>query len=252
MSGTRGEMLRRIALLPVAAGLLAAGCGGKAEEKGEAAGQDGGRAPQTEPVPEGMMRLKLNLPKPKFKGTPTNIRAENLEKPRKAGTPRPTLLVPDDVENVARSQPVSASVSDPFGDVAIVTDGDKEAENFVTLGGEGPVWVQVDLGKTYRIYAVAVWHYHGKGRSYRDVIVQVADDPDFIDVETVFNNDHDNSSGLGTGEDLAYVETNEGKLVDARGVKGRYVRLHSDGFDDQSYHEMNHYTEVEVYGKPPE
>jgi hypothetical protein len=35
-------------------------------------------------------------------------------------------------------------------------------------------------------------------------------------------------------------------LVDAKGAKGRYVRLHSQG---NTSDEMNHYIEVEVYGK---
>jgi hypothetical protein len=63
---------------------------------------------------------------------------------------------------------------------------------------------------------------------------------------TVFNNDYDNSAGLGVGEDLGYVETSEGKLIDAQGVEGRYVRLYSNGnhLDGE-----NHYTEVEVFGK---
>jgi hypothetical protein len=63
---------------------------------------------------------------------------------------------------------------------------------------------------------------------------------------SVFNNDHDNS-GRGVGKDMSYVETAEGKLIDARGVQGRYVRLFSRG---NTANELNHYTEVEVYGKP--
>ena len=91
---------------------------------------------------------------------------------------------------------------------------------------------------------------HKKARVYKNVIVQVSSDPDFIiGVETLFNNDHDNSCGLGVGEDLHYVETHEGKLIDARGVHGQYVRLFSDG---NTYNELNHYIEVEVYGKPVE
>ena len=69
---------------------------------------------------------------------------------------------------------------------------------------------------------------------------------DFIkNVQTVFNNDQDNSVGLGIGNDLLYFESNEGKLIPAKGIKGRYVRLWSKGStsDDQ-----NHYTEVEVWG----
>jgi hypothetical protein len=33
------------------------------------------------------------------------------------------------------------------------------------------------------------------------------------------------SLGLGAGKDLNYIETYQGKLIDAKGVKGRYVRL---------------------------
>jgi hypothetical protein len=98
------------------------------------------------------------------------------------------------------------------------------------------------------IYAILVWHFHKQARVYFDVVVQVADDPDFINnVTTVFNNDHDNSAGLGVGSDMHYVETSEGKLIDAKGVRGRYVRLYSNG---NSSNELNHYIEVEVYGKP--
>ena len=56
---------------------------------------------------------------------------------------------------------------------------------------------------------------------------------DFItNVHTVFNNDHDNSSGLGLGEYKEYWENYEGKLFAAQGVTGRYVRLYSDGSTD--------------------
>jgi len=43
------------------------------------------------------------------------------------------------------------------------------------------------------------------------------------------------------------VETAEGKLIDAKGVQGRYVRLYSNG---NSNNDLTHYIEVEVYGKP--
>ena len=66
-------------------------------------------------------------------------------------------------------------------------------------------------------------------------------------VTTIFNNDHDNTSGLGIGKDKEYIETNEGRLMDPRGVKARYVRLYSNG---NTSNDMNHYVEVEVYGTP--
>ena len=63
---------------------------------------------------------------------------------------------------------------------------------------------------------------------------------------TLFNNDHDNSAGLGVGKNMHYVETNEGKLIDAKGVKGRYVRFYSNG---NNASDLNHYIELEVFGK---
>ena len=108
--------------------------------------------------------------------------------------------------------------------------------------------VTIDLEGEYNMYAIVVWHYHKQARVYFDVVVQVADDADFItNVQTIFNNDIDNSIGLGVGKDKHYTETNEGKLIDAKGVKGRYVRLHSRG---NTSNDLNHYIEVAVYGKP--
>jgi hypothetical protein len=76
----------------------------------------------------------------------------------------------------------------------------------------------------------------------------VADDPDFVtNVRTIFNNDPDNTAGMGIGHDQNYIETNEGKLIDAKGVIGRYIRLYSNGNDTTA---VNHYVEVEAYGTP--
>jgi hypothetical protein len=198
---------------------------------------------------ENLAPLELKLPKPAFKGTPKHVPpGANLEKPRKG--PRPPFMAPKGCKNVAAGKKVSASDEDPIiGEIPFVTDGDKEANegSYVELG-PGLQWVQIDLKKKYEIHALLVWHFHMAAQIYHDVVVQVADDADFItNVRTVFNNDHDNSSGLGLGSDKEYWETFEGKLIDAKGVVARYVRLYSKGStsDDQ-----NHYTEVEVYALP--
>ncbi len=78
-------------------------------------------------------------------------------------------------------------------------------------------------------------------------MVQIAEDADFTKgVVTIFNNDIDNSLGLGKGADWHYVETNEGKLIDAKGAKGRYVRAYTNG---NTSNDLNHWIEIEVYGK---
>jgi hypothetical protein len=198
---------------------------------------------------ENLVPLELKLPKPAFKGTPKHVPpGTNLEKPRKG--PRPPLMVPNGLRNVALGKKVTSSDTEPIiGEIKLVTDGDKEANegSYVELG-PGLQWVQIDLKEKYKIYAILVWHYHANAQVYHDVVVQVADDADFItNVRTVFNNDHDNSSGLGLGDAKEYWDTYEGKLIDAKGVEARYVRLYSKGStaDDQ-----NHYTEVEVYALP--
>lgn len=190
--------------------------------------------------------LKLDLPKALFVGTPKTLKSPNLE-PARVG-PRPDFLVRKGAANVAFKKAVTSSDQDPnLGKLAQITDGDKQGVDgsYVELNA-GLQWVQIDLGAAHEIDAVVVWHYHGEARVYKDVVVLVSDDADFITgVKTIFNNDHDNSAGLGIGADKEYVETNEGRIIDAKGVAARYVRLFSQGSTSS---ELNHYTEVEVYG----
>jgi len=117
--------------------------------------------------------------------------------------------------------------------------------------GPGLQQVTIDLEDEYEVHGVLVWHYHQQPRVYFDVVVQVSNDPDFGrgSIRTIFNNDIDISAGLSRGQDRHYTETNEGKLIDARGVRARYVRLYSQG---NTSDELNHYIEVEVYARPAE
>ncbi|MBN1505797.1 MAG: hypothetical protein JW955_03070 [Sedimentisphaerales bacterium] len=194
-----------------------------------------------------LVPLRIKLPRPQFVGTPQDARTPHLEQPR--GRPRPPFLAPPATTNLALGKPVSASDRDPlYGTLDMITDGDKEADDgsFIELGPE-PQYVTIDLRESCEIYAIVVWHYHRLPRVYFDVVVQISDDKSFrTRVQTVFNNDRDNSLGLGAGTDLHYTETNEGKLIDGKGVHGRYVRLYSNGNTSDG---LNHYIEVEVYGR---
>ena len=190
--------------------------------------------------------LELELPKPMFVGTPKNIRSPNLE--RITGKPRGPFYVPKGTILLSKEKKVTSSDYEPvIGDLEFVTDGEKTGEDgyYVELG-PSVQWVQIDLEQSYSLHAILIWHYHSQARVYRDVAIQVSDDPDFIEgVKTIFNNDHDNSAGIGIGRDKEYIETNDGRLIDPRGVVARYVRLYSRG---NTSNEMNHYVEVEVYG----
>ena len=192
--------------------------------------------------------IPLVLPKPLFVGTPVPIKVPNLEKP--SGAKRPAFLAPAGTVNLAKDKAVTASDTFPvIGDIPFVTDGDKDgSEGTFVEFGPGVQWVQIDLGATATLRAIVCWHFHAQARVYHDVIVQVSDDPEFkTGVTTLYNNDHDNSAGLGAGKDLAYVETSEGRLIDAKGVRARHVRLYSSG---NTTSELNHYVEVEVFGQP--
>ncbi len=192
--------------------------------------------------------LKTELPKPLFVGTPVPIKVPNLEPAQKGN--RPDFMVPAGTVNLAKGKKVTSSDTDPIvGTLDLVTDGDKEGDegSWVELA-PGKQWVQIDLEKQSDIYAVLVWHFHSQARVYFDMVVQVSDDPTFEKgVTTIFNADASNELGLGAGKDRPYIETYQGKLIDAGDVKGRYVRLYSKG---NTTNKMNHYIEVEVFGKP--
>lgn len=191
--------------------------------------------------------LEIHYPKALFAGTPRPIQLPNLEVP----TARPVvLMVPVGTILLSRGKAVTSSDSLPIiGELSFVTDGDKTGTDgtYVELG-PNPQWIQIDLGQSVQIQAVAVWHFHSQARVYHDVIVQASEDKTFgTAVTTIFNNDDDNSSRLGKGADPAYIESNRGRLIDGRSTPGRYVRLYSNG---NTSDELNHYCEVEVFGLP--
>jgi hypothetical protein len=196
----------------------------------------------------GLVPLPIQLPKPMFEGTPQNLNVKNLEKP--LGKPRDPFLAPAGVTNVAKGKKVSSSDDMPvIGELDQVTDGDKKGAegSFVELG-PGVQHVTIDLGATHEVYAILFWHFHKTPRVYSGVIVQLADDAGFTkNVRTIFNNDAENKAGQGAGKDMNYIETSEGKLVDAKGARARFVRLYSRG---NNANDLNHYVEVEVFGRP--
>lgn len=189
--------------------------------------------------------LQTTLPPELIEGTPKPMSVPRLEP---IPTQAPEFYVPRGTVLLSAGKPVTGSDKDPIiGRLDMITDGEKDAgEGYHVEMAEGPQWVQIDLGKSADIYAIWIWHFHSQRRAYHDVIVRLSNDPEFrTGVTTVFNNDYDGSAGFGIGRDNPYVETRFGKIVNGKGATGRYVRLYSNGSTST---EMNHYTEVEVYG----
>jgi hypothetical protein len=197
-----------------------------------------------------MEPLPIKLPVAMYRDTPQNLKGiANLEPPR--GTDRPPFYAPKGAFNVALGKPVTLNDDDPIlGESKFVTDGNKNATegSFIEMG-PFPKFATIDLQGEFELYAIVVWHFHLHPRSYRDVVVQVSMDPEFTKPITLFNNDTDNSLGLGAGTDKHYVDTNEGRLVDAKGNRARYVRVYTNGNNEN---ELNHLIEVEAWGKPVE
>ncbi|MBC8060048.1 MAG: glycoside hydrolase family 16 protein [Clostridiaceae bacterium] len=149
----------------------------------------------------------------------------------------------DTSKNVAAGKIITSSDT-ISGNVAYVTDGAKDSNNYIGAT-QNLQWIQLDLGQSYSINKINLWHYFLDGRTYHDVIVRVSNTADFSSgVTTVFNNDTNNSSGLGTGAGAEYAETSTGKSITFSAVNSRYVRLYSNGSSANIY---NHYVEAEVW-----
>lgn len=198
---------------------------------------------------DGLVPLTVKLPAAKFMGTPKHVPEGTTVEPPSTKK-KPPLLVPQGTVNLAKGRPVSLGEAEPIvGDAGLLTDGDAEAGDGTYLElGPGVKTVTVDLGKPSEIWAVQLWLFHGDPRVAHDVVIQTAADADFIkDVQTLFNNDADNSAGAGAGKDREYFETNEGRLTPVNKVKARFVRVTTQG---STADEMNRFTELEVYGRP--
>ena len=193
--------------------------------------------------------IKIELPPPYFGGTPLSYFNDHLEE--KSFKPRGPFKAWKGTRVISRGKKVTSSDTDPtFGKLSMITDGEKGyQQEYLTELGTGPQWVQVDLGEPCTIYAVIIWHFHAADRVYFDVVVQTALDVEMNGKITIFNNDYDNSSGLGTGDDKEYIESNEGKLIDCGpiGTTSRYVRCYSNG---NTTDQTSHYVEIEVWGIP--
>jgi len=200
-------------------------------------------------APEGAKEaIKIELPEPSFAGTPCSYWSPTLE--AEDIRDRPPYLAPKGTLLISKDKPVISSAKAALlGELKQVTDGIKDfAKSNVVELPAGPQWVQVDLQQESAIYAILAWHFFEEKRVYFDVIVQVSGDLEFKSgVTTVYNNDVDNSSGQGVGKDKEYVESYRGRLIGIdNGVKGRYVRLYTNG---NSANEKNHCVEVEVFGQ---
>ena len=100
--------------------------------------------------------------------------------------------------------------------------------------------------RPFVIHGVLIWHNFFEPMAYEDVIVQLSDDPDFEKgVRTVYNNDADNSVGLGRGTDKEYLEDYQGHWIPIKAQRALYIRVF--GKKKDRYHGACEYAEIEVW-----
>ncbi|TLS50664.1 hypothetical protein FE782_18335 [Paenibacillus antri] len=162
--------------------------------------------------------------------------------------------------NVALNKSVTASTTDLFGGaLSVITDG--ISTNSSAYAGirttSGPQYYQVDLGAAYSLNQLRLvndWGASGIARTNKDVIVQLSNSATFASgVTTVYNNDANNSVGLGTGTNPEYQESAEGLTI-ALGtpVNARYARVWGSGHvrTDNTTHNVLTPIEFEAYADP--
>jgi hypothetical protein len=194
--------------------------------------------------------VKFEIPPPHSSGTPKEVKSDNLEPDPGPGKYRAHIMVPVGFDKKLTTEDTVVTTSEEAvtGDNEFVVDADKtpDATCMLQLPG-GLQWVQLDLGAEKTVSAVCVWHDQGDERVYKDVIVQLSNDEKFAGgVTTIFNNDHDNTAKLGKGTDKEYRERNDGRPMDGKMTKARYVRCYSAGSTSEP---VNNYVEIEVFGK---
>ncbi len=166
------------------------------------------------------------------------------------------------IVNVARNKAVTTNAPTTSNQpLSALTDGVTARDKYVLYSvSTGPKWAQVDLGRAYEITRLNVRSDWGSSagvyRTARDVVVQLSNDPDFATgVTTVFNNDADNSAGLGAGTDEEYLEPGDGSgkdIVLAAPVNARYVRFWANGHIrvNGQLNLVNTPIEIEAYADP--
>lgn len=191
--------------------------------------------------------LLLDLPEAVYSGTPRDLFTPNLEPPLPDYPP--PVRVPKETVNLSAGALVTSDVVPELGVLDQVVDGENSGrhEHVVELPA-GAHYVQIDLGRSCAVHAVALWHYHSEARIYFDIVIEGAANPDFFgETVTFYNNDHDNSLGRGVGTDYEYIESSRGRVIKTGGEDVRYVRFYSRG---STADEKNHYVEAMVFGVP--
>lgn len=157
-------------------------------------------------------------------------------------------IIGDGSENVALGKPVTFTIptKSVFGssDETFVTDGNFDPYNVYGTYADTYGFAIVDLGQEYVIDKLIVKAFHDW--TFEDVVLQMALDKDFTQgVYTVFNNDTDNSVGVGAGSDGTYTESGSGHCFKFSPVTARYIRFHNHSVNGRENYSF--WEEIQAY-----
>ena len=159
-------------------------------------------------------------------------------------------VISDGAQNVALGKPVvftgNTETFQGIANASLVNDGYFDAYNVFGSTDGQPCFAVIDFEKEYMIDRVVVKAWHDW--AFTDVIVQLSESADFTSgVYTVFNNDTDNSVGVGAGTDGAYIENpSGGHSFTFAPVRARYMRFYNQSAQNTTrksiWEEMQAYT----------
>ena len=168
--------------------------------------------------------------------------------------------------NVLKVAPGNFTSGDFDYTVHNLNDGYKTSWSGIAASPDGTNktlgWFNVDLGATMVMNKIVIDMQHDWAG--KDFILQIASKPDFSDATTIYNNDSDNSMGLGgaftADPSVAVTEylSNSGAADDGstgKGgnifnfapVAGRYVRVTNNQYGDGAVLNYSAIGEIEVY-----
>ncbi len=132
---------------------------------------------------------------------------------------------------------------------AKATDGTINTDNYIDFGVDNNTngsYVQLDLGQTSLIKKINLYRYWKDGRTYRNTVIAVSNDPQFHNYKIIHNTDTGNIHGLGAGTGATYAESSAGKSFVFDETTARYVRVYMNGQSDSKT--TNHIVELQVFG----
>ncbi len=118
------------------------------------------------------------------------------------------------------------------GTLDLLVDGDKATGTNYFGSSTANTYVQLDLGTTYMIGKIIVWHQYDDGRTYHNTKTEVSQDG--TTWTTVFD----------SAVDGEYVETSTGHIITFDAIPVRYIRDTANG---STIDTDSHWKEIEVY-----